>query len=271
MYPILRIKKCFSKRLKFSCIIIAGSFINKLKQGDKGLKKTLFLADLVTVETQTLKKEMNALGFENAYYLPNYKVLTGLTNDQKHDYSTEALRFVYMSSLRNVKGLRTMIEAFSNLLEKHPAAILDIYGPIKNDFDLSVLDGIKENKSINYRGVIENKDVVEKLSQYDVFVFPSECKTEGFPAVLVDAQAAGLPVIASDIQFNCEIIADRKNGFIFKAGDVEALTDCFLLCFNNAEKMMEMAECNRENVKIYDRDTVVQKYIEALKKHGWKI
>src|SRR5699024_4320316 len=108
-----------------------------------------------------------------------------------------------------------------------------IYGPIRSDFDSTILEDIKKSSNIYYKGIVKNEDVIKTLSKYDVFVFPTEADSEGFPAVIVEAYLAGLVVLASDINYNPEIVKDEKNGWIFSSGDVQSLHSTLVYCFEN--------------------------------------
>ena len=59
------------------------------------------------------------------------------------------------------------------------------------------------------------------LKSFDIFVLPSHL--EGIPRCLMEAMAAGVPVIASDIPGNCDIVHDQKTGLLFPPGDAAAL------------------------------------------------
>ena len=77
--------------------------------------------------------------------------------------------------------------------------------------------------NIIYHGEIkpDNKTEYEILSQYDIFIFPTEYPGECLPGALIDAYIAGLAVVASDWKYAREYIEDNKNGIIFKYQDYE--------------------------------------------------
>jgi len=74
---------------------------------------------------------------------------------------------------------------------------------------------------VEFRG--HREDVPQLLQQLDVFVLPS--LSEGMSNTVLEAMAAGLPVLASDVGGNPELIESERSGVLFPSGDVTALTE----------------------------------------------
>lgn len=272
LYPILSIKKKIYPSMHYSTICIGGTIANDVLKYPKGIKKALASADVVSVETKKIKKELEEkCDLINIHYMPNYKEIKKDTKYQVKEFNNDKLKFVFLSSIRNVKGISTMINAFKEVLCEFPNAILDIYGPIRDDFDRRIFENIKNISQINYKGVVSNEEVINILSKYDVFLFPTEYTGEGFPAVLVEAYLAGLVVIASDINFNTEIVKNDINGWIFPTGNEELLKKSILYCFNNTIMLKNISENNRRYAINFDVERVVEEYRNALKMKGWKL
>jgi len=68
---------------------------------------------------------------------------------------------------------------------------------------------------------LHRDDVDSLLAASDVFIFPS--RFEGLPGALIEAEAAGLPVICSDIENNREVAKENKNALYFKVNDAKTL------------------------------------------------
>ncbi|WP_157911755.1 glycosyltransferase family 4 protein [Alteribacter populi] len=272
LYPILNMKKFLNPNINYSTICIGGTIVQDALKYPRTIKKTLKKADVITVETKKLKDELEEkLKLTNVHYMPNYKEIETDTLKPLPRFDTKALKFVFLSSVRNVKGVATMVNVFKEVLETYPTATLDIYGPIRKDFDMNVLENIKNLPQINYKGVVANEDVISTLSKYNVFIFPTEYKGEGFPAVLIEAYLAGLVVVASDINFNTEIVVNNNNGWIFPTGNKEKFKEILLNCFNNEETLKVISENNRKYANNFDAESVIENYRVALKKLEWKI
>jgi glycosyltransferase involved in cell wall biosynthesis len=101
----------------------------------------------------------------------------------------------------------------------------------------------------------------EKIDYYmssDIFLLPSYA--DNLPNALLEAMAAGLPAIASDVGAIPEIIQDGFNGFIIKAGDVEKMTERILTLANDQAMRKEMGKINLRLVREkYDIALVAEK------------
>lgn len=114
---------------------------------------------------------------------------------EKYGYVGKKI-YVHVGRFSDVKNHRFLIEIFKNLKEMDRNSILFLIGDgeLKNDIKNLVKEK-KLEKDVVFWGNIN--DVNEKLLMADVFLFPS--KYEGFPTVLLEAQASGLPCFISDI------------------------------------------------------------------------
>lgn len=270
LYPFLLLKNLVCKT-HFCCIAIGGkveeSFNNILSE--KALKK----ADLITVETKGIKNNLETkYALNNVHWMPNYKeVRVTLDNCISDKYNTKNTRFLFLSSMRDVKGIKTLIEAF-NIVKKSGYDIqLDFYGPIKKDLSQEYLKEIENTSGMNYCGEVKNENVLTVMSKYDVFVFPTEYSGEGFPAVLVEALMVGLPVIASDMNYNGEIIKDSINGFLFSIGSETELAEKMAYCCSHKEELKKISRDNVSESRQYDSSIVIEEYCNTLKKKGWPI
>lgn len=82
----------------------------------------------------------------------------------------------------------------------------------------------KYNFQDNVQLLGHRTDVPALLAAADVFVFPS--RFEGLPGVLIEAEAAGLPIICSNITNNLEVVTEDENAFIFEVDDHVQLAKC---------------------------------------------
>jgi len=270
LYPFMLFKHKRSGT-HFSCVVIGGQAVDSFK--NKSSIKALHQADLVTVETEGLKEQMEkAFELHNVHWMPNYKEFqTNAPQVNPEEFHQPVLRLIFLSSMRDLKGVRTLFCAFKKCREKGQNIELDYYGPLKDDFDRSLLTDIENTDGVRYCGVVENDQVLTVMCQYQVFVFPTEHPTEGFPAVLVEAQSVGLPIIASDINYNGEIIKNGLNGFIFPHGDVDKLADHISFCYEHRDEIEKISRLNVENAKQYDSGVVISAYADALRRAGWPV
>jgi glycosyltransferase involved in cell wall biosynthesis len=130
--------------------------------------------------------------------------------------------FVFVGRLVKDKGINELVTAFEDLHKLNSKAKLLLVGDYESHLDPlfpEVLNSIKENDAIISVGF--QYDVRPYFAISDVLVFPSY--REGFPNVVMQAGAMGLPSIVSDINGCNEIIENNRNGFIIPVKDSQAV------------------------------------------------
>ncbi len=130
--------------------------------------------------------------------------------------------FIFIGRIVHDKGVDELVEAFSRLYKERQDIRLLLVGPAEDDLDpvsAQTKEIIRTCKGIEAVG--SQKDVRPWLAASDCFVFPSY--REGFPNVVIEAGAMGLPSIVTDINGSREIIIEGKNGTIIPSKNADAL------------------------------------------------
>src|SRR5690606_39733076 len=149
------------------------------------------------------------------------------------------------------KGINELIAAFSMLSELKNNISLLLVGPFENDLDPllpETLVNIEKNPDIYSVGY--QNDVRPYFATADALVFPSY--REGFPNVVMQAGAMGLPSIVTDINGCNEIIAHGKNGLIIPPKDTYSLYE--------AMKQLSTQSLLFANLKANSREMVTSRY-----------
>ena len=270
LYPLLLFKHKISG-CRYSLVVIGGNIVESVKT--RWERKAFLKADVVTAETIGIKSELEeAYSLSNVVYMPNYKVLESkipMVNEESFD--EPALRLLFLSNMYDKKGVGTLLTAFKECREVGISIDLDYYGPILPGLSQEILTEIEQMDRVRYMGEVENEKVLSVMSSYHLFIFPTEHLTEGFPAVLVEAMLTGLPVIASDVNYNGEIIRDGINGLIFTRGNAEALKEKIEWCTSHRKELRDMSLRNRKEALKYDAQTVVESYRKKLQELGWPV
>jgi glycosyltransferase involved in cell wall biosynthesis len=118
-----------------------------------------------------------------------------------------------------LKGADLLIAAFLRLTEEFPHVKLKIMGHYTHRNELDALAG--NSSRIEILQAIPNAGALKTISEAAVLVLPSRC--EGMGRVLIEAMAAGVPVIGSDVGGIPFIIQEGETGLIFSNGDSRAL------------------------------------------------
>jgi glycosyltransferase involved in cell wall biosynthesis len=172
----------------------------------------------------------------------------------------EAMVVGNVSRLLQGKGHDIFIKSAAMVLKKYPLARFLIVGegPMESDLkSLARQQGVFDK--IVFAGL--RPDVPELLATMDVFVFPS--RMDAFGLCLVEAMAAGCPVVAADTCAIPEIIHDGVEGFLFPAKDVETLADKILRLLSDKALAEQCASRALERAKEFDGPTMTRK-IEAI-------
>ena len=171
-------------------------------------------------------------GIDTAFFSPDQVTeIERVTLREKLNIQPDNFVFVFVGRIVSDKGINELIKAFSELQaaeNNEPAGIkLLLVGGLENDLDPlnpETLVEINQNKDIISVGF--QQDVRSFFAIADALVFPSY--REGFPNVVMQAGAMGLPSIVSDINGCNEIIIEGENGLIIPSKNVEKLKEKML-------------------------------------------
>ena len=158
---------------------------------------------------------------------------------------TTEFRFVFVGRIVRDKGICELIDAFTRLCNERNDVKLILVGRFEDKLD-PLPEGTKEiinnNSKIGFVGY--QSDVRPYLASSDVLVLPSY--REGFPNVVLQAGAMGLPVIVSDVNGSDEVIELGINGVIIPKYDTEALYMAMLSMVDDRKLTTRMACSSRE-------------------------
>lgn len=141
--------------------------------------------------------------------------------------------------LTPVKGHRFLIEAFARLKRTYPTLHLVIVGSGELRGELIVLARrLKIGDAVHF--LSERRDVPECLAGMDLFVLPS--LNEGMGRALVEAMAAGRPVIATRVGGIPAIVEDRRTGLLVRPGDPVALAEAMAELVRRPDWAKQLAE-----------------------------
>ena len=178
---------------------------------------------------------------------------THFSEDQKSSLKQELgikssdFVFIFVGRIVSDKGINELISAFSEIQEYKTDLKLLLVGPYEQELDPlkeETLNQINASKSIFSVGYQD--EVRPYFAISDCLVFPSY--REGFPNVVMQAGAMGLPSIVSDINGCNEIIEDRKNGYIIPVRDKEAVKETLIRILENQEEYSKMQHNAREMI-----------------------
>ena len=205
------------------------------------------------------KKSLKVLGYGNVrgIDLTRFDRTPEVMDEAAKIRKDGVVTFISVGRIVGDKGINEMVEAFVRLNEEYPSTRLILVGPEENDLDplkQETLDNIAKCPSIDAVGT--QKDVRKWFAASDVAVLASY--REGFPNVVIEAGAMGLPQIVTDINGAREIIVDGKNGIIIPTKNSNALYDAMKKMLN-AEYRDLLAKESREMIASRYEQSYVRK------------
>lgn len=185
--------------------------------------------------------------------------------------------FIFIGRLVRDKGINELIEAFKQISDEHPKKDIKLLlvGSLEEDLDPLQRESIQE---IQYNPKIISvgfqKDVRQYIAISDALVFPSY--REGFPNVVMQAGAMGLPSIVSNINGSNEIIVEGINGTIIPVKDNDAIYKAMLDFFNNNIYLSTLKKNSRRMIEErYEQSLVwnalLNEYKTLLKQKGYDL
>lgn len=219
--------------------------------------------DYIYVEANNMKVQLEKKGFNNVFVVPNCKELVILKNEDLVYDETEPYKLCTFSRVMKEKGIEDAVNAVNkiNKLENRRVFILDIYGQIdKNQEEWFEKLQSRFPDFIRYGGLIPYDKSTDVLKNYFALLFPTYYEGEGFAGTLIDAMAAGVPVIASDWKYNKEIVEDGKTGIIMH----NSLEKELLNILQEKEQLMRMKKLCVLEAKKYLPSVALQPLIENL-------
>jgi len=161
--------------------------------------------------------------------------------------------------LEAVKDYVTMIRAFDIVRRKYKNTVLFIAGegPIRSDIQKFIYE-LELADKVHLLGL--RKDIKDLMNAADGFV--SSSIYEGLSMVLLEASACGLPIVATNVGGNKEIVLDGKSGYLVPVGEYELLAETMLqLMLLPIEDRICMGNIARNHVmKNYDIESVVDQW-----------
>jgi glycosyltransferase involved in cell wall biosynthesis len=144
------------------------------------------------------------------------------------------------------KDQRTLLRAIRMVVDRRPAFSLDIVGDGPDRPMLEALrDDLQLRRSINFLGA--RTDVHKLLPEADLFVLSST--TEGLPMTILEAMAAGLPVVSTDVGGIAEVVAPGRTGLLVPPQSPGALAAAILELVNEPQRAVTMGLAARRRVE----------------------
>lgn len=161
----------------------------------------------------------------------------------KVDRPRRPLRFVFLGFLSLRKGVPLLLDAWKKAGLRDAELVLA--GGIREEHRKLLLQA----GNVRYAGFVPRSNVPHFLAEHDVYVLPSY--SEGFAISIIEAMAAGLPIISSTNTGAPDIVTSGRDGFVIPVGDVDPLVDRLRWFSDNRDKIDAMSIAAKQKAKEY--------------------
>lgn len=210
---------------------------------------------LVIVPSKMLSDEiLKKLEFNNIFISPSGGIPDFFYEDldDSKKIKTKGLRFLYVSSLIESKGILTLLDSVKLLYLKTGIELnLTIFGSGKTDVIERRIQDLGRTK---YMGVAENDFLPYIFRDFDILVFPT--KRESLGLVGLEALACGVPVIASDIPGVNSYIEHNFNGLLFELENGLDLMNKIRFLLDNPNEYIRLKSNSKSSVLKYKQSLI---------------
>lgn len=264
-----RIVLDFVEKLTYTCA-------TKVYPNSKGLYDFILKNNYTSIDKLKVIGKGSSNGIDTSYFNPKHFPEEETKSLKKSlGIKNEDFVFIFVGRLVGDKGINELIFAFSEIctLNNSMGCKLLLVGPTESGLDPLLPRTLQEiERNSNIISVGFQKDVRVYFAIADVLVFPSY--REGFPNVVLQAGAMGLPCIVSDINGCNEIIVAEENGDIIPVKDHEAVLQAMAKMMSDKSYYRNIKRNARKMIQErYEQGTVwdalLQEYNTLLKEKGF--
>ena len=223
------------------------------------IRKLILSSDAVLLQThraiQQLQKHATGRLVWFSTYIRPVGTASSVTATERTD--NRCSRFVFLGHLWRTKGIETILDAAGRLPGD---STVDIYGPLEE----YTAEEIRERGMgrVQYRGLLTHAEVDAKLWDYDCLVLPTFHPGEGYPGVIAEAYAHGLPVITTKWLAIPEIV-HNDSGILVEPNDTEAFVAATRSLFDDPALWRRLKEGARMRAKQFDHAVWSRKFEEV--------
>jgi glycosyltransferase involved in cell wall biosynthesis len=224
-------------------------------------------SDMLTADSSHVFYELNRF-----YGLNREGIVLGNGVDEKtfvplQDNRANRGKYVlFVGRMDYRKGLFDLIECVRYVAEENPRALFVLAGsgPLKHQVSIRAAKmGIEKN--LLFTGYVSKHQLIELYQNASVFVLPSHY--EGLPTVMLEAMACGVPVVATSIGGQIDVISDKSNGFLVPVGSTEDMARPILRLLSDKDLAGRMGKAARETIERgYTWDKISEKVLDCYQR-----
>jgi glycosyltransferase involved in cell wall biosynthesis len=239
--------------------------IDSFRLRETGVKKSLLKADRILAVSTSVKETFEKHGINHNKITVNQLGVKSVdwTEKKVRHFTQYPIRFGFLGHLGPLKGAQLVLDAVKTISPEKAEFLFFGGGSDEALYDFK--KSTKDLVNCKYMGRYDYGSIDDIFDCFDILIIPSICmETLGMTGL--EAQAAGIPVIASDIGGMKDYIRHGINGVLFPPGDVNALTGCINRILENPSQIGKMSDqaINPRTIS-EDYGTVMSIYEDLIK------
>jgi len=269
--PFIVLSKLFGKKVVLH--LRGGHFREFYDSSNKVMKyvieQTLKRIDRMIVLGSSLKILFDGLIPEEKLSVVPNGLNIALDKVRYKNHEKNHLMILFISNLIESKGFKDVLYSVRNVVREHDNVRYVFAGDWRRNEDKLECEDYLERENIHdyveFRGTVTGRNKTRLLQDADIFAFPTYYPFEGHPWVIVEAMAAGLPIITTNQGCIKESVIDGENGFIIPKRDSDSIAEKIIYLIEHPEVRKRMGRKSRQIYEAnFTEEHFVQRMIDAL-------
>ncbi|MBN1818305.1 MAG: glycosyltransferase [Sedimentisphaerales bacterium] len=228
------------------------------RYGDVVYRELFRLGDVFTYNSEATRDRLRVLGCpqEKMVKLPMGIDVERIPFRARQKKAGQPVRILSVGRLVEMKGREYALRAIAQVRRQFPNIEYTIVGdgPLRESLELLIKE-LELNRIVHFLGWVDDDALDQLYQSCDLFLHPSVVDSagnmEGQGLVLVEAQAYGLPVIATRHNAFCETVMDGITGFLVEERNVESLTEILGQVLTDNHKWAQLGYAGRKHAETY--------------------
>ena len=174
------------------------------------------------------------------------------------------VNILFVGRLEERKGLIHLLKAYHRLRKRHIDARLLVVGSGPKLREYRRYVGLRQIRDVEFLGRVSDEAKARYFASADIFCAPATGQ-ESFGIVLLEAMAAGVPIVASDIHGYKNVVQRGIQGLLVEPRNHRALAAALYALAHDPEKRLRMGEAGRAKAPEYSWDSVTERVVELYR------
>ena len=171
------------------------------------------------------------------------------------------INILFVGRLEERKGLIHLLKAYNRLRKRHIDARLLVVGSGPKLREYRRYVGLRQIRDVEFLGRVSDEAKARYFASADIFCAPATGQ-ESFGIVLLEAMAAGVPIVASDIHGYKNVVQRGVQGLLVEPRNHRALAAALYTLSHDPEKRLRMGEAGQAKAPEYSWDSVTERVVE---------